>query len=387
VLPQPWRKKRVNRGAPQDREIGVIFGTRPEAIKLFPVIQELRNAKGLRPLVVFTGQHSDLASQVLDELGIEPDFDLRLMEPNQQPCEFLARATVALSELLSKQRPDFVLVQGDTTSTLAGALGAYYCRIPAGHVEAGLRTPDKYSPFPEEMNRRLVTAIVDLHFAPTEQAGKNLLREGIAEDKVFVTGNTVVDALQKVMGSPHKDADIPGLPVGSGRLLVLTLHRRETFGEPLRGILTALKEVLEERRDVELVFPVHPNPAVKENAVSILGNGERAHLVEPLPYPAFLRLLNKSYMIVTDSGGIQEEAPVLGKPTLVVRQFTERGEAIEAGAAILVGTDGKRIKREICRLLDDSALYERMRPQRSLFGDGKAAERIVREVARLVLES
>jgi len=207
----------VNRGAPQDREIGVVFGTRPEAIKLFPVIQELRNAKGLRPLVVFTGQHSDLASQVLDELEIEPDFDLRLMEPDQQPWEFLARATVAVSELLSKHRPAFVLVQGDTTSTLAGALAAYYCRIPVGHVEAGLRTPDKYSPFPEEMNRRLVTSIVDLHFAPTEQAGKNPLREGIGEDKVFVTGNTVVDALQKVMGSPHKDADIPGLPVGSGR--------------------------------------------------------------------------------------------------------------------------------------------------------------------------
>jgi len=377
----------VNRGAPQDREIGVVFGTRPEAIKLFPVIQELRNAKGLRPVVLFTGQHSDLASQVLDELEIEPDFDLRLMEPDQQPWEFLARATVAVSELLSKHRPAFVLVQGDTTSTLAGALAAYYCRIPVGHVEAGLRTPDKYSPFPEEMNRRLVTSIVDLHFAPTEQAGKNLLREGIGEDKVFVTGNTVVDALQKVMGSPHKDADIPGLPVGSGRLLVLTLHRRETFGEPLRGILTALKEVLEERSDVELVLPVHPNPAVKENAVSILGHAQRAHLIEPLPYLAFLRLLNNSYMIVTDSGGIQEEAPILGKPTLVVRQFTERGEAIKAGAAILVGTDGKRIKQEICRLLDDSALYERMRLQRSLFGDGKAAERIVREVARSVLES
>lgn len=376
----------MSTGTSEDREVGIIFGTRPEVIKLFPVIEELRAAKGLRPVVIFTGQHRELASQAMEELGISPDFDLGLMEPNQQPWEFLARATTTISGLLSEGRLDFVLVQGDTTSTLAGALGAYYCKIPAGHVEAGLRTADKHSPFPEEMNRRLVSTIVDLHFAPTERARKNLLKEGVDESTVFVTGNTVVDALQRAMNLPGCEAALGNLPIGSGRLVVVTLHRRETFGEPLRGLLTALKEVLEERGDVEMVFPVHPNPEVKGNATKILGNVERVHLIDPLPYPAFLRLLNQSYMVVTDSGGIQEEAPVLGKPVVVVRQVTERGEAVEAGAAILAGTDGESLKAEVFRLLDDGTLHEQMGLRRSLFGDGRSAARIVAEVTRMVLE-
>ncbi len=372
-------------GPSKDKEVGVVFGTRPEVIKLFPVIEELRSSKGVRPLAIFTGQHSELACQAMNELGIRPDFDLELMEPNQQPWEFLARATVALSGLLSERRPSFVLVQGDTTSTLAGALAAYYCKVPAGHVEAGLRTLDKYSPFPEEMNRRLVSGIVDLHFAPTEQAKANLLKEGVDERKIFVTGNTVVDALEKAMALPGYENDLPSRSSKSRRLVVLTLHRRETFGERLRAILTVMKEVLKERDDVEIVFPVHPNPEVKANAVGILGNADRIRLIEPLPYPAFLRLVNESYMVVTDSGGIQEEAPVLGKPVVVIREHTERGEAVEAGAAILAGTDSEKLKPEILRLLDDAALYQRMSRRRSPFGDGRAAERIAREIVKVVL--
>jgi len=368
-------------------EIAVIFGTRPEAIKLFPVIKEVEKLPETNALVIFTGQHKELAAQVLEFVGVEPDFDLQLMEADQQPWEFLARSTVAITQLLSERRPAFVIVQGDTTSTLAGALAAYYCQIPVGHVEAGLRTPDRYSPFPEEMNRRLVTTIADLHFPPTEQARENLLREGVPEEQIVLTGNTVVDALQRMMSVQENSANAPESPDAARRLLLLTLHRRESFGAPLRGILSALAELLAERDDIELVFPVHPNPAVQREAQDILGSAGRAHLVEPLPYARFLRLMARSYLIITDSGGIQEEAPVLGKPTLVVREFTERGEAVQAGTSLLIGTDGRRLKREVERLLDDSSLYEQMTVRRSVFGDGKAAERIAREVAKYVRRS
>ncbi len=367
------------------REIAVIFGTRPEAIKLFPVIRELEKLPETVPTVISTGQHKELTDQVLRLIGIEPDFDLQLMEHNQQPWEFLARSSVALTQLLSERQPAFVIVQGDTTSTLAGALAAYYCRVPVGHVEAGLRTPDKYAPFPEEMNRRLVTTVSDFHFAPTEQARENLLREGVPEERVHLTGNTVVDALQWIMSSQEGSADMRERSDSPRRALLLTLHRRESFGAPLRGILSALAELLAEREDIEVVFPVHPNPAVQREAQEMLGKIERAFLVEPLPYGRFVQLMARSYLIITDSGGIQEEAPILGKPTLVVREFTERGEAVQAGTSILVGTDGERLKLEVGRLLDDPSQYERMTAQGSVFGDGKAAQRIAQEVARYVL--
>jgi UDP-N-acetylglucosamine 2-epimerase (non-hydrolysing) len=340
-------------------------------------VQVLRTSWDFRPIVVVTGQHRELLDQVTQLFGITPDIDLDIMRPEQSLVDIVTRGLVGLYRALDEVRPDMVVVQGDAHSAFIGALAAYYHRIPVAHVEAGLRTYDKYQPFPEELNRRMTSALADLHFAPTPRAKANLLREGIPPDAIFVTGNTVIDALAHVRGL----ADVPSIPgvpaLHNRRLLLVTTHRRENWGEPLREIYLALREVLDRFADLELVFSVHPNPAVRGSVDDALRAHPRAHLIEPPPYASWIHLMQQAYLILTDSGGIQEEATALGRPVLVLRRVTERPEGIEAGAMTLVGTDRSKILREATRLLTEARAYQAMTRVRNPFGDGRAAERIL----------
>lgn len=357
--------------------IMTVFGTRPEAVKLAPVVQALRTSWDFRPFVVVTGQHRELLDQVTTLFGITPDVDLDIMRPEQSLVDITTRGLAGLQRTLEEIRPAMVVVQGDAHSTFVGALAAYYHRIPVGHVEAGLRTYDKFQPFPEELNRRMTSALADLHFAPTPRAKANLLREGIAPETIFVTGNTVIDALAQVRGLADVPP-IPGVPVlRDRRLLLVTTHRRENWGEPLREIYLALRELLDRFADLEMVFSVHPNPAVRRNVDDALRAHPRAHLIEPPPYASWIHLMQRAYLILTDSGGIQEEATALARPVLVLRRVTERPEGVEAGAMTLVGTDRSLILREAARLLTDDRGYRAMTQVRNPFGDGRAAERIV----------
>ncbi|MDR7427780.1 MAG: UDP-N-acetylglucosamine 2-epimerase (non-hydrolyzing) [Armatimonadota bacterium] len=362
---------------PDPLRVVTIFGTRPEAVKMAPLVEALRQCGDFQPLVVVTGQHREMLDQVLSVFDIVPDHDLDIMLPEQGLSDIVTRALQGLSSLLERLRPAMVLVQGDAHTCFVGALAAYYHRLPVGHVEAGLRTADKYQPFPEEMNRRLVSVLADLHFAPTEQARQNLLREAVDPGRIFVTGNTVIDALQAV-ATRATGALPPQIPPLEGRrLLLVTTHRRENWGEPLRQIYLALLALLERYPDVELVFSVHPNPAVRRVVHQVLRGHPRAHLLEPPEYVPWVALMRRAHLILTDSGGIQEEAPALGKPVLVLRQVTERPEGIQAGTARLVGTDRARIVAEAGRLLSDPAAYEAMARRQNPYGDGRAAERIV----------
>lgn len=362
--------------------IMVVFGTRPEAVKMAPVVARLRASQQLAPVVVVTGQHREMLDQVLALFAITPDVDLDIMQPEQSLFDITTRALAGLDPVLAAWRPAMVLVQGDASSTLLGALAAFYHRVPVGHVEAGLRTQDKYRPFPEEMNRRMTSALADLHFAPTAQARSHLLAEGVAPQRVYVTGNTVIDALMDV----QRRADVqppPGLPPLDGRrLLLVTTHRRENWGEPLREIYLALLDLLARFPDVVVVFSVHPNPAVRRIAQEVLGGHPRAHLIEPPAYGPFVRLMAQAYLILTDSGGVQEEAPALGVPVLVLREVTERPEGVAAGTAELVGTSRARIADRAGRLLADAAARAVMAQARNPYGDGRAAARIV-EALRL----
>ena len=362
-------------------KIITIFGTRPEAIKLAPVIRELkRNTKDFVCHVVVTAQHRQMLDQVLDLFGIVPDYDLDIMTDDQSLFDVTANALKGLESILRREQPSVVLVQGDTTTSFVAALAAFYLDIPVAHVEAGLRTYDKHNPFPEEINRRLTSHIADLHFAPTERARDNLLREGIPPEGIFVTGNTVIDALLSVVDDDYEFEQpvLRGLDFSARKVIVVTAHRRESFGEPMRCIFSALRHLVACEPDIEIVYPVHLNPNVRRAAKEILQGVERVHLIEPLPYKPFVQLLNRCYLILTDSGGIQEEAPSLGKPVLVMREATERPEAIEAGVAKLVGTDRHRILREVAVLLDDPLAYEQMARPANPFGDGRASERIVK---------
>lgn len=364
-------------GGGERARVMVVFGTRPEAVKMAPVVQRLRDADDFEPVVVVTGQHREMLDQVTRLFGIVPDYDLDIMLPEQSLVDIVTRALPGLDRVLREVRPALVLVQGDAHTTFVAALAAYYHRIPVGHVEAGLRTHDKYQPFPEEMNRRMTTVLADLHFAPTPRARDNLLAEGVPPRSIFVTGNTVIDALQQV--AARTDLALPpGLPPLEGRrLLLVTTHRRENWGEPLREIYLALRDVLDRFADTVLVFSVHPNPAVRRMVHEILASQPRAHLIEPPDYGPWVMLMRRAYLILTDSGGIQEEATALGRPTLVLRRVTERPEGIEAGVLRLVGTDRTRIVEEASRLLMDAAAYQAMATARNPFGDGRAAERIV----------
>jgi UDP-N-acetylglucosamine 2-epimerase (non-hydrolysing) len=353
-----------------------IFGTRPEAVKMAPVVQRLRESEDFEPIVAVTAQHREMLDQVTRLFGITPDYDLDIMQVEQSLADITTRAMRGLYAVVSEAAPSFILVQGDAHTTFIGALAAFYHRVPIGHVEAGLRTADKYQPFPEEMNRRMTSVLADLHFAATPGSRANLLREGVDPATILVTGNTVIDALFAV-----KDrTDIPpvtGLPPLDGRRLVLvTTHRRENWGDPMREIYRALLELLERFSDIEIIFSVHPNPVVRRVVDDVLRGHPRAHLLEPPEYGPWIHLERRAALIMTDSGGIQEEATALGIPTLVLRRVTERPEGIAAGFLTLVGTDRERIVREAARRLDNPSA-SRSAGARNPYGDGRAAERIV----------
>lgn len=353
-----------------------VFGTRPEAIKMAPVVKELeKHSDNIESIVCVTGQHREMLDQVLSLFEIKPQIDLNLMEPNQTLASLTAKAITSLTDVIASVEPDVVLVQGDTATAMVASLASFYQKVPVGHVEAGLRTYDRYSPFPEEINRRLISVLATYNFAPTQTAVDALLAEGFPKESIFLTGNTVVDALLMTVRKDY-ELDI-GFPLLSDKLILVTAHRRENFGKPFENICIALKEIALRNPEVEIVYPVHLNPNVRKTVYQVLKNQERIHLIEPLEYKKFAHLMNRSYLILTDSGGIQEEAPVLGKPVLVLRRETERPEAVEAGAVKVVGTDTENIINETERLLYDKDEYSRMSKAISPYGDGHAAERIV----------
>jgi UDP-N-acetylglucosamine 2-epimerase (non-hydrolysing) len=349
-----------------------VVGTRPEVIKMAPVIQQLKRAAWCESLVLCTAQHREMLDETLEVFGIRPDVDFGVMRPNQTLASLTSLLMERFDDALSRMRPDALLAQGDTTTSMVAAVCSFYHRIPFGHVEAGLRTSNLYSPFPEEMNRLVAGRIARWHFAPTLQARKNLIDERIRGSMVHVTGNTVIDALLQVSRRCEAEA-----PVDSRRLILVTAHRRENFGSPLRSVCNAIRYLADTRRDVEFLYPVHPNPNVKDVVLRILSAHPRIRLVEPLAYERFVSAMKGAYFILTDSGGVQEEAPALAKPVLVLREETERPEAVTAGVARLIGTDAGRIIAESTRLLDDPHHYARMARGGSPYGDGRAAERIV----------
>ena len=362
-----------------------IIGTRPEVIKMAPVIRELRSRSAVfEPTVIVTGQHREMSEPYMNLFGIKADVDLAIMQKNQTLDSIFVNILSVLPAALARFEPDILLVQGDTSSAFAAALAAYHGKIMVGHVEAGLRTGNKYNPFPEEMNRRLVGAVADLHFAPTASAQANLRREGVADERIFVTGNTVIDALRMVVRDEYAFAHeiLSRIDYANRRVICVTTHRRESFGEPLKNTLRALKEIVRRHPDVEIVLPVHYNPNVRVHVYEALAGTERIHLMEPLSYEPFVQLMNKSYLIVSDSGGVQEEAPGLGKPVLVLRETTERPEGIEAGTARLVGTDAERIVSAVTELLENETAYKKMSRAVNPYGDGKAATRIAEVIEK-----
>ncbi|MCX7780481.1 MAG: UDP-N-acetylglucosamine 2-epimerase (non-hydrolyzing) [Negativicutes bacterium] len=367
----------------QKLKVMTIFGTRPEAIKMAPVVLELaKYPEHIRPIVAVTAQHREMLDQVLELFGITPDYDLDIMSQGQTLFDITCRAMQGLNGALVQERPDLVLVHGDTTTTFAGALSAFYHQIAVGHVEAGLRTGNKYSPYPEEMNRKLTGALTDIHFAPTATARDNLIAEAVTPETIFVTGNTVIDALMATVNSAYRFSDplLRNIDYTGKRVILVTTHRRENLGEPMRQVYQALGDIVAEFPDVEVVFPVHKNPKVREVVNAELGGRDRIHLIDPLDYQPFANLLAKSCLVLTDSGGIQEEAPSLGKPVLVLRDTTERPEAVAAGTVKLIGTARERVYTETRRLLCDRAEYERMANACNPYGDGQAARRIVRYI-------
>jgi len=359
-------------------KIAVVFGTRPEAIKMAPIVKELERRK-IQHVTIVTAQHREMLDQKLEIFGIVPHYDLDIMQDNQDLFYVTTSVLNEIKPILLKENPDVMLVQGDTTTTFAASLAAYYVQIPVGHVEAGLRTWNKFNPYPEELNRQLTSRLTDYHFAPTEWAKNNLLKEGIQEESIYVTGNTVIDALLMIVDKNYvfKEKPLNEIDFANRKVVLLTSHRRENFGEPMKQIFSACRELVERNPDVELIYPVHPNPNVRKAAHEIFAGVTRVHLIEPLQYRPFVQLMNKCYMILTDSGGVQEEAPSLGKPVLVLRKTTERPEAIEAGTAKLVGTDKKKILQEAQVLLLNNDAYRAMATKANPYGDGKAAQRIV----------
>jgi len=362
-------------------KVMTIFGTRPEAIKMAPVVLELqKHPEQIQAIVAVTAQHREMLDQVLNLFSIRPDYDLNIMSQGQTLFDITARALTGLNQVLAEARPDIVLVHGDTTSTFVGALAAFYHRIPVGHVEAGLRTGDKYSPYPEEMNRKLTGALTDLHFAPTAMARDNLLAEAVPAERIFVTGNTVIDGLLATFSPDYVFseelnpvmAELPGR-----RMILVTTHRRENLGEPMRHVYQALRDIIGEFPDTVAVFPVHRNPQVMAVVQSELGGLQRVCLIDPLEYGPFANLIGRANIVLTDSGGIQEEAPSLGKPVLVLRDTTERPEALSAGTAKLIGTSRERVYSELKELLTDAGAYSRMAQAANPYGDGMAAPRIV----------
>ncbi len=366
-----------------------VFGTRPEAIKMAPLLRAFRLDPDIESRICITGQHRDMLDQVLALFGISPDHDLDIMRPGQDLAYVTQAVLLGMDKVINKEKPDRVLVHGDTTTTLAAALAAYYHRIPVGHVEAGLRTGNSYAPFPEEINRKLTDSIADIYFAPTKRAAANLAREGAHTNKIIVTGNTVIDALKHIVKRLHNDEKQRKALASSfemidknRRLILVTGHRRENFGNGFERICHALRNIAA-RGDVEIVYPVHLNPNVHKPVQTILSDTPNIHLIAPQDYLPFVYLMNRCDLVITDSGGIQEEAPSLGKPVLVMRDVTERPEALEAGTVKLVGTNTDMIVKETTLLLDDKAVYNAMSRSHNPYGDGKASDRIVKEIRRV----
>ena len=378
------------------KKILLVFGTRPEAIKMAPLVKKLQEMpKAFQTIVCVTGQHREMLDQVLRLFEITPDYDLNIMKPNQDLYDITSRILLGMRDVLKEVQPDIVLVHGDTTTSMAAALAAFYQQIPVGHVEAGLRTGNIYSPWPEEMNRLITGRITTHHFSPTPLARENLLREHVAEEQIIVTGNTVIDALQMVVSKLSEDAtlasevanrisemeyDVTRLD-GAKRMVLITGHRRENFGEGFLNICHAIKHLAEQYPEVDFVYPMHLNPNVRKPVLEILGEGaENVFLIEPLDYLPFVYMMQHSTLILTDSGGVQEEAPGLGKPVLVMRDTTERPEAVEAGTVLLVGTNREKIEQGVSQLLDDADMYRRMSEAVNPYGDGLACERIVNKL-------
>lgn len=360
-------------------KVMTVFGTRPEAIKMAPVVLELKkHPEEIETIVAVTAQHREMLDQVLDLFGIVPDYDLDIMAQGQTLFDITSKAMLGLNTVLAEAKPDIILVHGDTTTTFAGALAAFYHQIKVGHVEAGLRTHNKYSPYPEEMNRKLTGAIADLHFAPTPTAEGNLAQESITGMNVFVTGNTVIDALLATVNKDYvfDHPVLQNIDYEGSKVILVTTHRRENLGEPMRHVYQALAQLIDDYPDAQIVFPMHKNPRVREVVAEELGGKERVHLIDPLDYEPFANLLARSYLVLTDSGGIQEEAPALGKPVLVLRDTTERPEAIEAGTVKLIGTDKQRVYDEASLLLSNHEEYAKMAEACNPYGDGHASERI-----------
>ncbi len=357
-----------------------IIGTRPEIIKMAPLLMEFRKRdEKFESYVVVTGQHKEMSDPYLKLFSIIPDHNLSIMEDNQDLNTIVTKILKKLPKVLEDIKPDIVLVQGDTSSAFAAALTSYHHKIRIGHVEAGLRTGNKHNPFPEEINRHLIGVLADLHFAPTQKAKDNLIQEGVLSDKIFITGNTVIDALKFIVKKDYEfgHETLKKIDFKNKRIICVTTHRRESFGKPLLNTLQALKRITEIFSDVEIILPVHYNPNVRANVYKVLTNVDRIHLIEPLSYLPFAHLLNKSYLILTDSGGIQEEAPSLGKPVLVLRETTERPEGVEAGTAKIVGTDTESIVAATKELIENQASYNKMAKAMNPYGDGKAALRII----------
>jgi UDP-N-acetylglucosamine 2-epimerase (non-hydrolysing) len=369
-----WRKR-----------VAVVMGTRPEAIKMAPVVHALRRqGDRFETVVIATAQHRQMLDQVLSIFRIEPDVDLDLMRQDQSLSELASRVLTTMDATLREVKPDLLMVQGDTTTVFATAVAAFHRHIPVAHVEAGLRSHDLRNPFPEEMNRRLTSVLTSLHFAPTPLARSELQRENIAAERIVVTGNTVVDALHQLLAEPFDARGTPldGIPFEKHRLLVVTSHRRESWGQDLENTCLALRDLVERFPDLLVVYPVHLNPNVRKTVMSILRGARRIHLTEPLDYFTFVNLMRRSHLILTDSGGVQEEAPTLGKPLLVLRKLTERPEAFRAGLSKVVGNSREAIVEEACRLLEDERAYREMVSLDNPFGDGRAAERIIAALGR-----
>lgn len=359
------------------KRVLVVFGTRPEVVKLAPVIQALHRSPGRAEVITCcTGQHRQLLLDSLRTFDIRPDYDLQVMREDQHPTDLWGRLLLGLRPVVEAVRPDVVVVQGDTSSVAAGAMAGFAGRAQVAHVEAGLRTHDKYAPFPEEINRRIAGVVTDYHFAPTRQARSNLLAEGVSEDRVWVTGNTVVDALQWLLRQGSSVRWPEELDAHGSRLLLLTAHRRENLGEPLRDICLAVRDLVTRFKDVVVVYPVHLNPRVREVVYDVLADCPRVRLIEPVEPGAFVSLLSQAYLVLTDSGGLQEEGPILGKPVLVLRERTERGEAVQTGVVKVVGSSRSRIVAETSHLLEDTEAYRAAARPAMVYGDGQAADRI-----------
>ena len=356
-------------------KVMTVFGTRPEAIKMAPLIKELEKRDNIDSIVCVTAQHREMLDQVLEIFNINPDYDLNLMKSNQTLTSITANVLEGLNTVINEVKPDIVLVHGDTTTTLSASLAAFYNQCKVGHVEAGLRTYNKYSPYPEEINRQVTGIIADLHFAPTNKSKENLIKEGKCESDIYVTGNTAIDALKTTVKSNYTNEIID--KIGNDRIILLTAHRRENLGDTMKNMFLAIKKIVEEFDDVQVVYPVHLNPKVRDVADEILGDNKKIHLIEPLNVVDFHNFMEKSYIIMTDSGGIQEEAPSLGKPVLVLRDTTERPEGVEAGTLKLVGTNKENIYEATKELLTDKEVYKAMSTASNPYGDGFASKYIV----------